>query len=50
MTLPRDIIEKYNFLKQNTFESLGLVFQPGTILTNSERTYIGESGSSCIKY
>ncbi len=30
--LPSDVIEKYNFLKQNTFDFLGLPFEPVTIL------------------
>ncbi len=37
MSLPKDIIEKYNFLKQNTFEALGLPFAPG-ILVNSQNS------------
>ena len=28
MNLPKDISEKYNFLKQQTFQTLGLHFSP----------------------
>lgn len=31
MNMPLDIASKYNFLKQQTYENLGLVFSPGVI-------------------
>ncbi|CDW82540.1 UNKNOWN [Stylonychia lemnae] len=31
MNVPQEIATKYNFLKQQTFESLGLVFTPGVV-------------------
>jgi hypothetical protein len=36
MSIPKDIVEKYNFLKQNTFEALGLPFHPGTPQVSSD--------------
>lgn len=41
MNIPREIIEKYNYLKQSTYEALGLAFSPAqstyvpTITTNN---------------
>lgn len=29
MNIPKDIVEKYNYLKMTTYESLGLPFAPG---------------------
>ena len=31
MNVPQEIAQKYNFLKQQTFESLGLQFSPAVI-------------------
>eukprot|EP00347_Sterkiella_histriomuscorum_P014266 403361539 len=39
MNVPQEIATKYNFLKQQTFESLGLQFQPGVI------TYVAPQNS-----
>jgi len=31
MNIPKDIAEKYNFLKKQTFDNLGLNYSPGVI-------------------
>ena len=40
MNIPKEISEKYNYLKQQTFESLGLAFNPGV------STYVPPSQTS----